>query len=405
MNGQARQPATARPDFVILDQQVDGRPLVYLDNAASTQKPECVINAVASYYRTSHANVHRAAHVLAARATEQFERARQIVARHINARETAEIIWTRGTTEAINLVAHGLTLAPGDEILITAMEHHSNIVPWQMLAKRCGASVRAIDVTPAGELDLSTLDELLTPRTRLLAVGHVSNALGTIHPLATLIDAAHAAGADVLIDGAQAVAHLGVDVQALDVEYYAFSGHKVYGPTGIGVLYGKRDRLERLQPFQTGGEMIERVTLGESTFNRLPYRFEAGTPNIAGAIGLGAALEYLAQFDSTAVQAHEERLVQLAISGLQQIPGTRLVGDAANRTSVVSFLHDAGHPEDFGTLLDAQGVAVRTGHHCAMPLMDALCVPGTIRASFSLYNSESDVAALITAVDKAVTFL
>ena len=400
-----RQLAEARNDFPILARECRGKPLVYLDNAASTQKPKAVIDAVADYYRYSHANVHRAVHTLAGEATSAFEAARATVAAFLNAAEPAEIIWTRGTTEAINLVAHGLSLAPGDEVLISALEHHANIVPWQQLTQRSGATLRALPVNADGTLDLSALDTYLTEKTRLFAIGHVSNALGTINPIRDLIVRARQVGAMVLIDGAQAVAHLPVDVQELDADFYAFSGHKLYGPTGIGVLYGKRERLEALQPFQTGGEMIERVTLETSTFNQLPYRFEAGTPNIAGAIGLAAAIDYLQGYCPQEVARHEDRLVQQALAGLRQLPGINLVGDAPERTSVVSFVATDGHPEDIGTLLDQQGIAVRTGHHCAMPLMDALGLPGTIRASFSLYNTQADVEALVASVDKALTFL
>lgn len=396
-----------RSDFPILNGSSDAAPVVYLDNAATTQKPQAVIDALVDYYRHDNANVHRGAYALAERATANFEASREKLRALINARRSAEVIFTRGTTEAINLVANTLTtrLEPGDEILISVMEHHSNIVPWQMLCQRSGARLVACDVTDDGDIDLDSFHNLLNERTALVAVGHVSNALGTVNPVADITRAAHAAGALVLIDGAQAMVHFDVDVQALDCDFYAFSGHKMFGPTGIGVLYGREALLEELPPWQGGGEMIERVSIERSTYQQLPYKFEAGTPNIAGAIGLGAAVDYLTSLPRRALVDQEHQLVKLAVSSLKQLPGITLVGEPRERVSIVSFLVDGSHPNDIGTLLDAQGVAVRTGHHCAMPLMERLGIPGTVRAAFSLYNDRSDVEALLKSVEKAQTFL
>jgi cysteine desulfurase / selenocysteine lyase len=396
-----------RGDFPILAQHLGGRPLVYLDSAATTQKPRAVIQALVDYYERDNANVHRAAHALADRATRSFEGSREALRALIHARKASEVIFTRGTTESINLVANSLTprLRPGDEILISALEHHANIVPWQMLCQRTGARLVACDITDEGDLDLDDFARRLNERTALVAISHVSNALGTVNPVADLIRTAHDAGALVLIDGAQAVLHLDIDVQALDCDFYAFSGHKMFGPTGIGILYGKESILADMPPWQGGGEMIERVTLEHSTYQGLPYRFEAGTPNIAGAVGLGAAVDYINALPRQALLEHERDLVDLAISGLKQIPGVRLVGEPRERLSVVSFLVDGSHPNDIGTLLDQQGIAVRSGHHCTMPLMQRLGVPGTVRAAFSLYNDRNDVDAFLEGVAKAQTFL
>ncbi|HEX7036001.1 MAG TPA: cysteine desulfurase [Pseudomonadales bacterium] len=396
-----------RADFPILDQSVNGARLVYLDSAATTQKPRAVIDAMTRYYERDNANVHRAAHALADRATRDFESSREKVRELINAEHAAEVIFTRGTTEGINLVANGLAprLGKGDEILISVMEHHSNIVPWQMLCQRTGATLRACDVDDAGDVDLDSFHSLLGKRTRLVAIGHVSNALGTVNPVADIVQAAHAVGALVLLDGAQALAHFPVDVRALDCDFYAFSAHKMFGPTGIGALYGKRALLEEMPPWQGGGEMIEHVTLESSTYQGLPYRFEAGTPNIAGAVGFGAAVDYLQGLPRDALLEQERSLVAYAVSGLKQMPGVRLVGEPRERSAIVSFLVDGSHPNDIGTLLDQQGVAVRTGHHCAMPLMQRLKIPGTVRAAFSLYNDRADVDALLQALEKARTFL
>jgi cysteine desulfurase / selenocysteine lyase len=400
---------TIRADFPILRRQFRDKPIVYLDSAATTQKPQVVIDTISHYYEHYNSNVHRAAHVMAGEATEALENSRASVCGWINAELTSEIVFTRGTTESINLVAHVLgdsgKLGAGDEIVITEMEHHSNIVPWQMLAQRTGATLRGIRVTPTGELDLDDAARIINERTRILACGHVSNALGTVNPVEDLLALAASHEAITIIDGAQAALHQNVDVQALGCDFYCFSGHKIFGPTGIGVLYGKQALLEALPPWQGGGEMIERVTLQSSTYQKPPYKFEAGTPHIAGAIGLGAAINYLQGLDLAALNSAEEALVSKAVSGLQQIPGVQLVGEPNHRSSVVSFIVDAAHPHDVGTLLDQQGVAVRTGHHCTMPLMDALNVPGTIRASFSLYSNDDDVTRLLDGVAKALTFL
>ena len=394
-------------DFPILARQVNGQPLTYLDSAATTQKPQAVIDAIRRYYEHYNANVHRAAHLLADEATAAMEEARAKIASLIGAGEARELIFTPGTTESINLAAACLTdrFEPGDEVLITEMEHHSNIVPWQLLCQRSGAALTACRVTPSGEIDLEDFHAKLGPRTKLVAVGHVSNALGTVNPVAELIDAAHRQGALALIDGAQAVQHLDVDVGRFGCDFYAFSAHKLFGPTGIGALYGKAALLEDLPPYQGGGEMIEHVSIERTTYNQLPYKFEAGTPNIAGAIGFGAAVDYFSDLPRQALRDREAGLVSQAVSHLKQIPGVRMVGEPRERVSVVSFLIDGGHPHDFGTLLDQQGIAVRTGHHCAMPLMERLGIPGTIRASFALYNSAADVERLVAGVEKAIEFV
>ena len=394
--------AEVRKRFPILSRIVNGRPLTYLDNAATTQKPDVVIASLVAYYTECNSNVHRAAHTLADEATQRFEAARANVKQWINAAANEEIIWTRGATEAINIVANGLRdrLGPGDEILTTIVEHHSNFVPWQMLAQHTGATLRVVPVNAIGELDLVVLDQLLSSRTRIFAFGHVSNALGTVHPIAELISRAKTWGAITLVDGAQAMAHQRVDVQALGCDFYAFSGHKMYGPTGIGVLYGRREVLESLTPSQFGGEMISRVTTAKTTFNELPYRFEAGTPNIADAIGLSAAIDFLASLEASAIATHEDALRLRTEAMLRQIEGVQIIGEARHKAPVVSFTMRGGHPHDVATLLDQQGVAVRAGHHCAMPLMEALGLPGTVRASFALYNTEEDVDALVAAVHK-----
>lgn len=397
-----------RSDFPILSQEVNGAPLVYLDNAATTQKPRQVIDAISHYYLQDNANVHRAAHALADRATRAMEAARRATAMFINAASEREVIFTRGTTEGINLVAHGLanTLVPGDEILITESEHHSNIVPWQLLAERTGATLRAAPLLDTGDIDQEAFAAMLSERTRIVAFGHVSNALGTIHPVASMIALCRAnSAAKVVVDGAQAALHIDIDVQALDADFYAFSSHKMFGPTGIGVLWGREQLLDAMPPYQAGGEMIEHVTLERSTFNALPYKFEAGTPNIAGVIGLGAAIAYLERLPRADLQRAEDDLVAQAVLRLKEFNAVRIIGEPTQRLAVVSFLVEGSHPADLGTLLDQQGIAVRTGHHCAMPLMQRLCVPGTIRASFSLYNDASDVDRLINGVHKALTFL
>ena len=392
-------------DFPLLGKRND---IAYLDNAATTQKPQRVLDAERRYYETGNANVHRGAHRLSDEATMAFESARATVARRINANAAKEVIWTRGATEAINLVAAAyapLVLGEGDNVLITEMEHHSNIVPWQLACSRFGARLRAVHVLPSGELDMADFHAKLDERTRIVAVGHVSNALGTVNDLATIIAAAKAVGAAVLVDGAQATAHLPVDVQALGCDFYAFSGHKMYGPTGIGALYGREALLDAMPPWQTGGEMIEHVRIEATTYAALPFKFEAGTPHIAGAIGLAAAVDYLDALDFSAAAALEADLLAYATASLQQIEGVSVVGTAANKGPVLSFQLDGAHPHDIGTLLDQQGVAVRTGHHCAMPLMARLGIPGTVRASFALYNRRDEVDKLAAAVRKARTML
>ncbi len=389
-----------RADFALIDQ---GR-IAYLDNAATTQKPASVIRAIQDYYQRDNANVHRATHSLARRATTLLEDAREQVRSFINAPDKAQILWTKGTTEGINLVASsygGMTLRENDVILLTALEHHSNIVPWQLVAASTGARIRVIPVMETGELDLDAFERLLGEGVRILALGHVSNALGTVNPARTMIQKAREHGVITLIDGAQAPIHLDVDVQDLDCDFYAFSGHKMLGPTGIGVLYGRRELLEAMPPYQGGGEMIETVSFERTTYNCLPYKFEAGTPNIADAIGLATACEYLQSQDRDALTAHEQQLIRMAESGLSQIKNVRLIGAAAERTAILSFTMAGCHPQDLGILLDEQDVAVRTGHHCAMPLMAALQIPGTVRASICLYNSEEDIERLIRGVEGA----
>lgn len=397
-----------RQDFPILRQSINGKPLVYLDNAATTQKPNRVIDAISDYYRHDNANVHRGAHTLSDRATLAFEGARVSVQKFINAAEPEQIIWTRGCTEAINLVAQcfvAAQLGPDDEILVSGLAHHSNIVPWQMAAQRVGARVIPIPVTNHCELDMQAYRQLLGPRTRLVAVEHVSNSMGTIHPIEEIISLAHTVGARILIDGAQAVAHWPIDVEALGADFYAFSGHKLFGPTGIGVLWGKREWLEAMPPYQGGGEMIESVSFGGTSFNKLPYKYEAGTPDIAGAIGLAAAIDYLGDLDRDAAARHEAQLLEHALTLAAEFPGFVLVGNARHKTSILSFLLEGAHPADVGTLLDQQGVAVRTGHHCTQPIMDTLAIPGTVRASFSIYNTHSEVEQLFSALRKAQSFL
>lgn len=391
-----------RADFPILHQEVNGKPLIYLDSAASAQKPQAVLDAISDYYRQDNANVHRGAHTLGDRATQDFEGAREAVRAYLNAQSTREIIWTKGTTEAMNLLANGLSasLKPGDEIIVSRMEHHANIVPWQMAAERTGARIKVWDITPEGELQLDQWDDLLTENTRIVALTHVSNVLGTINPVKEVIAKAKAADLITVIDGAQAVPHFEIDVQDLDCDFYAFSSHKLFGPTGLGVLYGKENSLEALPPYQGGGEMIERVSFEGTTYNTLPYKFEAGTPAISEAVGLHAALSYLDKLDKAAMAAHEQALFEQALAMAQDIPGMRLIGTAENKVPVMSFLIDGLHPSDIGTLLDQQGIGIRTGHHCAMPLMDHLNIPGTARASFALYNTVEEVETLFTALAK-----
>jgi cysteine desulfurase/selenocysteine lyase len=392
-----------RQDFPILQQQIHGKPLVYLDNGATTQKPHAVIDALEAYYSTDNANVHRGVHLLSERATEAYEAARGRIQRFLNAASSREIIFVRGTTEGINLVAQTYgrrMVGPGDEILITALEHHSNIVPWQMLCEDKGATLRVVPIDDAGEVDLDAYEGLLNGRTRLVAIAHVSNALGTIVPVERMIEAAHRRGIPVLVDGAQAVAHMAVDVQALDCEFYAFSGHKVFGPTGIGVLYGKADFLERMPPFQGGGDMIKEVSFEKTVYNDLPYKFEAGTPDIAGAIGLGAALDYLEALGRDRVAVYERELLAYGTERLSSLPGVRLIGTAREKAGVLSFVVDGVHAHDVGTILDREGIAVRAGHHCAMPVMARFAVPATTRASLALYNTGEELDALVGGLEK-----
>ena len=397
-------PERVRQDFPILSRTINGKPLVYLDSAASSQQPLPVLRAVHDYHTHSHANVHRGVHALSQSATEAFEGARERVRRHLNAASTRECIFVRGTTEAINLVAQAYALprlAPGDEILITALEHHANIVPWQMVCQQTGATLKVAPIDRRGEVVVDELERLLNPRTRLVAVAHVSNALGTVLPVKRIVDAAHAAGAVVLVDGAQAVPHSRVDVRALGCDFYAFSGHKVYGPTGIGVLYGREELLKAMPPWQGGGEMILTVSFEKTTYNELPWKFEAGTPNISGAVGLAAALDYLEGLGIEQVAAHEQQLLQLATREIQRLPGIEIIGTAHEKASVLSFTLAGVHPHDLGTILNTEGVAVRTGHHCAMPVMTFFDIPATARASFGCYSTEGDVMRLMAALEKA----
>ena len=391
-------------DFPILSRPIKGRRLVYLDNGATTQKPQSVIEAETAYYQQSNANIHRGVHWLSQHATDLYEQGRESVRRLLNAARREEIVFTRGTTEAINLVAFSwarANLKAGDEILITGMEHHSNIVPWQLVCAQTGAHLRVAPVTDSGELDMQAYRSLLGARTRLVGVAHVSNALGTINPVAEVTRLAHEAGALVLIDGAQAVAHKVVDVQALDCDFYVFSGHKLYGPTGIGALYARYAILKDMPPWQGGGDMIHTVSFEESTYADVPQRFEAGTPNIAGVVGMDAAIRYVQDVGLDAIAAHERSLLELATDGLLSLGGLRIIGTAAQKAGIVSFVVDGIHPHDLGTILDTEGVAIRAGHHCAMPLMTRFGIPGTARASLALYNTEEDVAALAAALRKA----
>ncbi|HXG27469.1 MAG TPA: cysteine desulfurase [Nevskiales bacterium] len=392
-----------RADFPALQQNVHGRPLVYLDNAATTQKPRSVIEALVHYYERDNSNVHRGVHALSERATAAYESARERVRAFLNAAQREEIVFTRGTTESINLVAQSFLrprLTPGDEILITGMEHHSNIVPWQLLCEQTGAVLKVVPITDDGELVYAEFERLLNRRTRLLGVVQVSNALGTVNPVARMIKAAHAQDVPVLVDGAQAVAHLPVDVRALDADFYAFSSHKIFGPTGLGVLYAKRRLLEDMPPYQGGGDMILTVSFERSTWNALPYKFEAGTPHIAGAVGLGAALDYLESVGLPGIAAHEHALLDYATDAVRTVKGLRLIGTANEKAGILSFVMDGVHPHDIGTIVDAEGVAIRTGHHCAMPVMERFGVPATARASFALYNTRADVDALVHALHR-----
>ncbi len=397
--------ARIRKDFPILDRTVHGKPLSYLDNAATAQKPKAVIDAVSRFYSLHNANVHRALHELAVEATEAYEGARTTVQRTLGAADPSEIVFVRGTTEAINLVAQSFVrprMKPGDEILVTEMEHHSNIVPWQILCEQTGGTLRVLPMDDRGELVLEELPNLLTPRTRLLGLVHVSNALGTVNPVREITEVAHAAGVPVLVDGAQAVPHLPVDVQTLGCDFYAFSSHKAYGPTGIGALYGRAELLEEMPPYQGGGEMIRSVSFERTTYHDVPHKFEAGTPNVAGTVGLGAALEYLSALDPVALKNHEEDVVGYATRRVAEVPGVRLIGTAREKLAVVSFVLEGVHAHDVGTILDREGVAVRAGHHCAEPVMAHFGISATTRASFGLYNTREEADRLVDGLHRVI---
>ena len=392
-----------RADFPILREKVRGRELIYLDNAATSQKPKAVIEAITRYYECDNANIHRGVHYLSERATAEFEAARKTVQAFLNATRPEEIVFVRGTTEAINLVAQSYGQAhvsAGDEVLITAMEHHSNIVPWQLLCEDKGAQLRVAPINDDGELSLEEFERLLGPRTKIVAVSHVSNALGTVNPVATIAKIAHARNIPVLVDGAQAAPRLPVDVQELDCDFYAFSGHKAYGPTGIGVLYGKSALLEAMPPYQGGGDMISSVTFAKTTYNKVPHKFEAGTPDMAGAVGLKAALEYLDGLGMNKIAAHEQKLLAYASDAISVIPGIRVIGTSKEKTGVLSFVMDGVHPHDIGTVLDQEGIAIRTGHHCAQPVMERFGVEATARASFAVYNTKREIDALVGGIQK-----
>ncbi|MFZ0664081.1 MAG: cysteine desulfurase [Acidobacteriaceae bacterium] len=392
-----------RADFPILRSQVNGRPLVYLDNAATTQKPQAVIDALSHYYTHENANIHRGVHQLSQTATDSYEAARQTIQRFLNTEDQREIIFVRGATEGINLVAQTYGRAhvsTGDEIVISAMEHHSNIVPWQILCEEKGAHLRIAPINDEGELLLDEFEALLGAKTKFVAITQVSNALGTVNPIARIVEIAHCKGIPVLVDGAQAVPHLPVDVRALGCDFYSFSGHKIYGPTGIGVLYGKRALLEAMPPYQGGGDMIRSVTFEKTIYNQLPYKFEAGTPHIAGVVGLGAALDYFTAIGIEGAIAHEEDLLAYGTNALQEVPGLRLIGTAKKKAGVLSFVMEDIHPHDIGTILDQQGIAIRTGHHCAQPVMQRFGIPATARASLAVYNTRSDIDALVAGIHK-----
>ena len=396
--------AAIRRDFPVLHQNVNGKPLVYLDNAASSQRPKAVIDAVSRYYEHDHANVHRGVHTLSQRATDAYEGARETVRRFINAHSSKEIIFTRGTTESVNLVAQSFlrpALTPGDEILISGLEHHANIVPWQLLREQTGAVLKVIPITASGEVDFVEFEKLIGPRTKLLALAHVSNALGTIVPVEKYIAFAKQHGVPVLLDGAQAIPHAVVDVQALGCDFYCFSSHKMLGPTGMGILYGKQQLLEKMPPWQGGGDMILSVTFEKTTYNQLPWKFEAGTPHISGAIGLAAAIDYLEKIGMARIAAYEHELLTYATERLSALPGLRIVGTAAEKAAVVSFTFEGIHPHDIGTILDTEGVAIRTGHHCAMPVMEFYKIPATARASMSFYNTFEEIDRLVAALEQA----
>ena len=396
-----------RAQFPSLRQEIYGKPLVYFDNGATSQKPQVVIDSINRYYSSENANIHRGVHYLSQQATTAYEEARKTVQRFINARHDYEVIFTKGTTDGINLVSQsfGSFLSQGDEIVISAMEHHSNIVPWQLLCERNGCTLKVVPISTAGELDMNAFESTVGERTKLVAITHISNTLGTINPLDAIISKAHSVGAKVLIDGAQAIQHIQVDVQALNCDFYVFSSHKVFGPTGVGVLYGKEELRNSMPPYQGGGDMIERVTFEKTTYNSLPFKFEAGTPHIIGGIATGVALKYLSELDFAALQAHENELLAYAQKELTAIPGLRIIGTAEKKASVISFVVDGIHPFDIGTLLDKQGIAVRTGHHCTQPLMDFFEIPGTVRASFAFYNTQEEVDVFVKALKRSLAML
>ena len=396
-----------REEFPALRQQVYGKNLIYFDNGATSQKPQVVLDAINKYYSKDNANIHRGVHFLSQRATTEFEEARKIIQRYIKARKSEEVIFTKGTTDSINLVAFsfGELLKEGDEIMITAMEHHSNIVPWQMLCERKNLKLRVAPINKKGELIMEEFDKLLNERTKLVSITHISNTLGTINPVKEIAQKAHAVGAKILVDGAQSIQHMPIDVKDLDCDFFVFSSHKVFGPTGIGVLYGKEDLLDKMPPYQGGGDMISKVTFERTTYNELPFKFEAGTPHIAGGICLGEAIKFLSQLDIDAIQRHEKELAEYAQDMLDTFEGMRIIGEAKHKTSVVSFVVDGIHPFDLGTLLDKQGIAVRTGHHCTQPLMDFFGIPGTVRASFAFYNTRQEIDTFIAAVEKSIGML
>jgi cysteine desulfurase/selenocysteine lyase len=396
-----------RADFPILSEKVNGKPLVYFDNGATSQKPQIVIDAIATYYQEINANIHRGVHTLSQLATDAYEISRVKIQHHINAKFSHEVLFTSGTTHGINLVTNGFAsiLKPGDEVVVSSLEHHSNIVPWQMLCEKTGATLRVIPMNEDGELIMEAFDALLSEKTKVVTVNHISNALGIINPIKYMIEKAHAVGAAVLIDGAQAVPHLKPDVQDLDCDFYAFSGHKMCGPTGTGILYGKEEWLNKLPPYQGGGEMIKEVTFEKTTYADLPHKFEAGTPNIAGGIVLGTAVDYLNNIDFHNIQKQEEKLLEHATKRLLEIEGLKIYGTGKNKASVISFNIDGIHPYDIGSIIDKLGIAVRTGHHCAQPIMNFFCIPGTIRASFSFYNTIEEIDVMVEAVKKAKTML
>ena len=396
-----------REEFPILDQKINGEDLIYLDNAASTQKPKAVINAIKDYYENDHSNVHRGVHTLSVRATEAYENARVKVTEFLNSPNNHQIIFTKGTTDSINLIATSITslINENDEILITAMEHHSNIVPWQELCKRTGAVLKIIPINENGEILIDDYKDMVSAKTKLISVVHLSNTLGTINPIEDIIKIAKLHDVITVIDGAQAAGHLPIDVQKLDCDFYLFSGHKIFGPTGIGVLYGKEEILNRIDPYQYGGEMILKVTFEETTYNSLPHKFEAGTPNIAGAVGIGASIDFINSLDRDLCHEYEMSLHDYALNQLEQIDGIRIIGKSSHKSAIISFVIDGMHPHDIGTIINQKGIAVRTGHHCTMPLMDFYEIPGTVRASFSIYNNHSEIDKLIDAIKLAIKML